>query len=267
MRLGRILSAIMLVFVISVSGCAGQQKVENGGGSTANKQLLVSAAISLKDALTEIKQEFESGHPGVKVNYNFGASGTLQLQIEQGAPVDVFASAGASQMDSLQKKGIVLSDTRRDFAGNTAVLVAPKSASLPVSSFSDLTKAEVKRIAIGNPATVPAGDYAKEILENMGVWEGIKSKLVMGENVRQVLTYVEQGNVDAGIVYSTDASTSHDVTVAATAPEGSSKPIVYPIAVVGASKQPKEAKEFVEFVSGPKGQAALAKYGFLVGKK
>ncbi len=269
----RAMLATLIVSVLLTSACASlstsQAKPGPGGGKqnsgngAETKQILVSAAISLKDALNEAKQEFEKENPGVAVTYNLGASGTLQLQIEQGANVDVFASAAETQMDALESKGLILPGTRRDFVANTAVLVVPKNGNSSVSNFSDLTKPEVKRIAIGNPGSVPAGDYAKQILTKLGMWASLQNKFVLAENVRQVLVYVEQGEVDAGIVYRTDAATSDKVKVVATAPESASRPIVYPIGVISRTKQPKEAKAFVDFITGPKGQAILAKYGFL----
>jgi molybdate transport system substrate-binding protein len=250
----------MIVVILMLSSCTGQ-----GSGAKAPKQtqLLVSAAISLKEAFEDIKADFEGDNRNVGVVYNLAASGALQLQIEQGAAVDVFASAGEAQMNVLEQKGLLMVSSRQPFAGNTAVLVVPKEGEQSINSFSDLTKPEIKRIAIGNPVSVPAGEYAKQILEGVGVWKDIQDKIVLSENVRQVLTYVEQRNVEAGIVYSTDAASSEKVRVVAKAPEGSSKPIVYPIAVIASTKSPKEAKAFVDFITGPKGQAILAKHGFL----
>ena len=226
-------------------------------------EILVSAAASLTDAFQEIKTGFESDSPGISVIYNFGSSGTLQLQIEQGAPSDVFASAGKAQMDALDQEGLLLTGSRRNFAGNTAVLIVPATGTVEVTGFADLVKPQVKNLAIGNPDSVPAGAYARQVLESAGLWEGVQGKTVLGANVRQVLTYVEQGNAEAGLVYSTDAITSDKVKVIAKAPAGSSDPIVYPIAAVARSKYPKEARAFVDFVAGPKGRAVLARYGFL----
>ena len=253
-------AAIALVLALLLGACSGKQ---NAGAAVESRELLVSAAISLADVLRELKGEYEARYPGVTVTYNFGASGTLQAQIEQGAPVDVFASAGEAQVNALEQKGLLLSGSRRVFAGNAAVLVVPRNARTPIAGFSDLTRPEVTWISIGNPASVPAGAYAKQILENLGVWARIQGKIVIAENVRQVLTYVEQGNADAGIVYATDAASSGGVTVVAKAPEGSSEPIAYPVAGIAGTRYPEDARAFVEMLAGPEGRTILARYSFL----
>jgi molybdate transport system substrate-binding protein len=224
--------------------------------------IIVSAAVSLSDALAEIKTAFEAENPGATISYNLGASGDLQLQIDQGAPVDVFLSAGKKQMDEIDGRGLVLAGTRTNIAGNALVLIVPTNSTLGITSVNDITKAEVKKVAIGNTATVPAGQYAQQSLKKLGLWDSIQSKLIPGDNVRAVLTYVQTGNVDAGFVYSTDAMTSKDVTVVATVPDDSHDPIIYPGAVINTTKQPDLAKAFLSYVAGPKGQAILAKYGF-----
>lgn len=250
----------ILAFAMVLTACFAPGASPSEASKT---EILVSAASSLTDAFQEIKTEFEKDNPGIMVAYNFGSSGTLQLQIEQGAPPDVFASAGAAQTDALDQMGLLLAGSRRNFAGNTAVLIVPKTGAVAISGFADLVKPEVKNLAIGNPDSVPAGTYARQVLESAGLWAGVQGKTVIAANVRQVLTYVEQGNAEAGIVYSTDALTSDKVKVIATAPVGSSYPIVYPIAAIARSRYPQEARAFVDFVAGPKGQAVLARYGFL----
>lgn len=256
----RIQLVVLFILPLVISGCSGK---EISGTTPKPRQLLVSAAISLKDAFDEIEMEFEGENRDVGVAYNFAASGALQIQIEQGAGVDVFASAGETQMDALERKGLIMPGTRRPFAENAAVLVVPRDNGPAIDSFADLVKPEVKRVAIGNPTSVPAGDYARQVLESVGIWNDVQRKIVYAENVRQVLTYVEQGNVDAGIVYRTDSASSKKVKVVATAPEGSLRPIAYPIAVIANSRSPSEARKFVDFVAGPEGQAILAEFGFL----
>ena len=225
-------------------------------------ELTVSAAISLKDALDEVKQIYTSENPGVSITVNYGASGTLQLQIEQGAPVDVFLSAAPKQMDALATKGLLLEGTRNDLLRNEIVLVVPKDSTLGISSFQDLTRSNVKQVALGEPATVPAGQYAKEVLTKLGIYDTVNSKAVLAKDVRQVLTYVETGNVDAGIVYSTDALSSSKVKVVAQAPASSHAPVVYPVAVIKGSKNPAAAKEFADFLSSPAARSVFEKYGF-----
>ena len=231
-------------------------------GAPAQTELTVSAAISLKDALDEAKQIYTKEHADVAIAINYGASGTLQLQIEQGAPVDVFLSAAPKQMDALETKGLLLAGTRRDLLQNEVVLVVPKDSKLGLRSFQDLTRADVKQVALGEPTTVPAGQYAKETLTSLGIYDAVNAKAVLAKDVRQVLTYVETGNVDAGIVYATDAASSSKVTVVATAPPKSHAPVIYPGAVIKASKNPEAAKAFLDFLAGPRGAAVFQKYGF-----
>lgn len=224
--------------------------------------LTISAAISMKDALDEATQMYMAEHPGVSIAANYGASGTLQLQIEQGAPVDVFLSAAPKQMDALEKEGLVLEGTRRDLLRNEVVLIVPKNGSARISSFQDLTRAEVKQVALGEPTTVPAGQYAKEVLTYLGIYDAVASKAILAKDVRQVLTYVATGNVDAGIVYSTDALTSSKVRVVAQAQEKSHAPVIYPVAVIKSSKDPAAARQLVDFLAGPRARAIFQKYGF-----
>jgi molybdate transport system substrate-binding protein len=236
------------------------------GGSpspqAAKADLTVSAAISLKDALDEAKQIYAAENPNVAIAANYGASGTLQLQIEQGAPVDVFLSAAPKQMDALDAKGLLLAGTRKNLLRNEVVLIVPKDSSAGISSFQDLTRADVKQIALGEPVTVPAGQYAKEVLTSLGIYDAVNSKAILAKDVRQVLTYVETGNVDAGIVYATDAMSSAKVKVVATAPAKSHSPVIYPAAVIKASKNPAAARAFLDFLAGPRGRAVFQKYGF-----
>lgn len=226
-------------------------------------EITVSAAASLTNAFKDIGKAFETTHKGSKVYFNFAASGDLLRQIEGGAPVDVFASAAPREMDQLESKGMVMPASRNNFAENSLVLIRPASSSIRIASFDDLKKDDVKRISIGNPASVPAGMYAEQVLRFQKVWDAIKGKLVFGESVRQVLDYVARGEVDAGVVFSTDAKVrAKDVVVVAQAPEGSHTPIVYPIAVVKGAKNQELAKAFVRFVVSAEGQKTLRAYGF-----
>jgi molybdate transport system substrate-binding protein len=229
----------------------------------ASNEIIVAAAISLKDAFGEIGHIYES-RTGTKVVFNFGASGILQKQIEGGAPVDVFASAGEKQMNELETKGLIIQETRHDFARNVLVLVVPNDSHLNISSFNDLDNPNLKRLAIGNPKTVPAGQYTQQLLTNMKLWEKLQSQLILADNVRQVLDYVIRGEVEAGIVYPSDVlSTQGKVTVVARVPEGLHDPILYPIAVIKDSHENQSARGFVELVISPEGQSILKKYGFL----
>ena len=223
--------------------------------------LTVSAAISLTNAMQEIKTIYQNGNPNVNITYNFASSGALQQQIEQGAPVDVFFSAAAKQMDALQQKNLLVPNTRRNLLTNRLVLITPRNAPA-LTSFRNLTGDQVQRIAIGEPRSVPVGQYAQELLTNLKLFDSLKSKLVYGNNVRQVLTYVETGNVDAGIVYTTDAKESNSVRVGATAPSNLHSPIVYPVAALKDSKNVAAAKNFVQFLSSSQARAVFQNYGF-----
>lgn len=226
-------------------------------------EVLVSGAISLKESLQEIGAVFERRHPGVKVLFNFGASGVLQQQIERGARVDVFVSAASAQMDDLQARGLIVATTRGTLAENSLVLIRPAHPGLDLASFDDLTKPEVKRIALGNPRTVPAGVYAQELLTALRLWDRLQPKLILTENVRQALVYVIRGEVEAAVVYATDArSAGGDVRVVATAPEGTHRPVTYPIAVVKGSKQDALANAFVDLALSDEGRRILETHGF-----
>jgi molybdate transport system substrate-binding protein len=226
-------------------------------------EITVSAAISLKNAFEEIGKIFKEKHPGAKINFSFGASGDLARQIEGGAPVDVFASAAQKDMDEIAQKGFITSGTRMNFAGNNIVLVKSGMSRIQMESFEDLQKAEVKKIVIGNPKSVPAGRYAEEVLKCLNLWEGVKEKLVFAEHVRQVLDYVARNEVDAAMVYSTDAMIRpKEVRVVMKAPDKSHQPIVYPIAIVKGSKNQSLAKEFIALVLSAEGKNLLNKYGF-----
>ncbi|MGA8014028.1 MAG: molybdate ABC transporter substrate-binding protein [Candidatus Acidiferrales bacterium] len=257
-RMSRSPVAIALGLVLFAGGGLGGSP----SPQAAKADLTVSAAISLKDALDEAKQIYAAENPNVAIAANYGASGTLQLQIEQGAPVDVFLSAAPKQMDALDAKGLLLAGTRKNLLRNEVVLIVPKDDSAGISSFQDLTRADVKQIALGEPVTVPAGQYAKEVLTSLAIYDAVNSKAILAKDVRQVLTYVETGNVDAGIVYATDAMSSAKVKVVASAPAKSHSPVIYPAAVIKASKNPAAARAFLDFLAGPCGRAVFQKYGF-----
>jgi molybdate transport system substrate-binding protein len=259
---GKFVRRIALRIACLLAACLTVSQFASTGSLQAQqKDLTVSAAVSLKDALDEIGPLF-TAQQGVALHFNLGASGTLQQQIVQGAPVDVYISASPDQMDALAKQDMLLAGTRQDLLRNSIVLIIPASGSSPVKDFKDLTNAQVKFIAIGEPQTVPAGKYAQEALTHFGLYDSLKPKFVFGKDVRGVLTYVASGNADAGIVYSTDAKTSPQVQVVATAPEDSHSPVIYPVAVIKGSKSADAAKAFVEFLLSAKAQAVFQKYGF-----
>jgi len=224
--------------------------------------LLIAAAASLQNALKEIEPLFESANRGITANYNFAASGPLQQQIEQGAPADVFISAAARQMNALQEKNLILTDTRRNLLTNSLVLVVPSRSTLGLTGFRQLTNSNVKKISVGEPRSVPAGQYAEEVFKNLGILDQLKPKFVYGNSVRNVLGTVESANADAGVVYATDSKISTLVKQVATAPGNLHSPIVYPVAVIKASRNPQAARTYAQFLTSQTAQAVFKKYGF-----
>ena len=227
------------------------------------QEVTLSVAISLKEVTEDLGRTFMASHSGMTLRYNFGASGDLQKQIEAGAPVDVFLSAAQRQMDDLEKQKLIVASTRRAFARNVLVVVKPADSSVDLSKVNDLLESRVVHIAIGNPKTVPAGQYAEESLRALGLWDRVQPKLVFAENVRQVLDYVARGEVEVGFVYATDAATrAQGVKEAFRAPDDSYRPVVYPGAVMAASKQPALAQAFLDLLASPQGRAVLSRFGF-----
>lgn len=248
---------VLLLVGLALSGCARSTPPEPPGA----RRLTVSAAISLEPALDEIQSLFQEQHPELTVRYNFAGSGPLEQQIEQGAPVDVFLSAAAREIDVLEAKGLIERGSRHDLVTNEIVLAVPVG-SKRIRDFADLTRPEVKRIAMAEPESVPAGMYAREILDHLGILERVRSKLVFAANVRQALAYIETGNADVALVYETEARLSTRVRIAAVAPPGSHAPIVYPVAIIGNSRHAATSKEFVELLSTPAALKVFEKYGF-----
>lgn len=257
----------LFVLFFLLVGCGGtgmeldeETNQEPVQSEAAPAELIISAAASLTDVLEEIKEKYAKEKPNVTLTFNMGPSGQLQQQIEQGAPADIFISAAERQMNELEEKGLIIKETRADILKNELVLIAPTNSTL--SSFEDLKLAEIKHIGIGNPESVPAGQYAKQVLENMNLWEELLPKLVEGQNVRTVLSFVETGNAEAGFVYSSDTVISDKVKIVELAPEDSAPPILYPAAVVRDSKQGNAATAFVEFLQTEGAIELFTKYGF-----
>ena len=239
-----------------------EQKPSDTKQNVDTTELILSAAASMQDVLKEIAQLYTTKHPQVKLTFNFGSSGSLQRQIEQGAPVDIFISAAPQQMNDLADKELLLNQTRQDLVKNQMVLVTPKD-NRAIDNFDDLAEKAIEQVALGEPNSVPAGKYAKEILTNLNLIEGIESKTVYGKDVRQVLNYVATGNIEAGIVYRTDITNTNKVKVVATAPEEIHSPAIYPIAVVKDSNHPEAAKQMLNFLFTPEAQAVFKRHGFL----
>jgi len=224
-------------------------------------ELTISAAASLGDAFRDIGRAFESAHPDTKVQLNFAASGALLQQIAKGAPVDVFASADEETMDRAEQQKLIRHGSRVDFAANALVVVVPRDAASSPKTLADLAATSIRRIAIGLPASVPAGRYARFALDKAKLWPAIEAKVIGAQSVRQGLDYVARGEVDAGFVYATDAALEVDkVRVAFVVP--TDPPVRYPIAIVEGSGNLAAARGFVAFVASLAGQDTMARYGF-----
>ena len=258
MKRKQFLSLGLTLLVTLVTACNASTSSQQGASQVT---LTVSVASSVQDVMKVIQPLFQKENPKIDIIYNFGSSGSLQQQIEQGAPVDVFISAAPKQMNALQQQELLLTETRKNLLENSVVLVTPKDETETVT-FETLVTTNLDKVALGDPSSVPAGQYGKEVLTSLKAYDKLTPKLVFGKDVRQVLFYVETGNVDAGIVYRTDAKISDKVKVVAKAPQGSHSPIVYPIAVIKDSKHPDEAKEFVDFLLSEKAAQVFEEYGF-----
>ncbi|MFM7887866.1 MAG: molybdate ABC transporter substrate-binding protein [Pseudanabaena sp.] len=265
-----ITSLSLIVITCVIAGCSFlssrvEQTVVNQSTvlpvKQENVQLTVSAAVSLKDTLGEITTLYSKAKSNVAIRNNFGSSGDLQQQIINGAPVDVFISAATKQMDELQKKDLIFAETRRDLLSNRLVLIVPADKG-EASDLKDLIKANIKRIAIGDPRSVPVGQYAEQALTKLELLPDVQSKFVLGNNVRQVLRFVESGNAQAGIVYATDAKTSTKVKVVQVIEAKLHKPIVYPIAIIKNSSNQSSAKGYLDFLSSEPAKIIFEKYGF-----
>jgi molybdate transport system substrate-binding protein len=224
-------------------------------------ELTVSAAASLTQAFQDIALQFEKQYPDTKVRLNFGASGSLLQQIANGAPVDVFASADTDTMTKAVAKGVVVAADVKVFTFNKLVVIVPMQSKTNLQQLADLKKPDFKRIAMGTPASVPAGHYAQGSLEKAGLWIDLKDKLINTTNVRQALDYVARDEVDAGFVYASDAQLMQD-KVKVAFQVTTTTPIQYPIAKVIGSTQPEAANTFIAFVQSTSAQAILKKYGF-----
>ncbi len=252
------LAAVVLMFA---GGCSS---TDEQGEQNKNIKLTISAAASLNDALQEIKHNFEQTNENITILYNFGGSGTLQKQIEQGAPADLFLSASADKFSKLDEKGLIDGKHKGIMVSNRLVLIKPKNASLEIRSLDDLAQEEVSHLAIGIPESVPAGNYAKETLEHAGLWNRLEEKLVLGKDVRQVLSYVETGNVEAGFVYESDASISGKVEKVLTVEEEYHSNIEYPAGVLKDTEHPEQAIQFFEYLLSDEAAEIFKKYGFTV---
>jgi molybdate transport system substrate-binding protein len=246
-------AALRAAFVALLTGCAAL--------AAPAAELTVSAAASLGNAFQALAPGFEAANPGSRLRFNFGASGALLVQIAKGAPVDVFASADQETMDQAAAQQLIVPASRANIAGNRLALIVPLGGKAPKAVADLAAPGAYARVAIGQPAAVPAGRYARDALQAAGLWAAIEPKVIGAQSVRQALDYVARGEVDAGFVYATDAALMPDkVSVALTVP--TTQPILYPAAVVAGSPNAALGQRFVAYLNGAPAQAVLARFGF-----
>lgn len=251
----------LFAFIIALFAAACSQSAYDAALTPVRVEVTVLAAASLKEAFLDIGRIAESEDTTIKIVFSFGASNTLARQVEQGAPVDVFASAASNVMDSLDSKGLIIRESRRTFASNSLVVVGGLK-STPITSLNDLSDGRFKRLTVAAPG-VPARTYGEEALRKAGVWDQLIGRFVYGDNVRQVVEYVAGGDADAGVVYQTDATQFKDrVRVIFSVPSNLHRPIVYPIAIVKNGRNRPGAEAFLRVLASAKGQEILKRYGF-----
>jgi molybdate transport system substrate-binding protein len=265
-----ILALLTLVITTVFYGCSSAPAATPTPAAAAKPaatvELNISAAASLTDAMNKIAQSYKKTAPNVKLTFNFGASGTLQTQIEQGAATDVFISAATKQMEALVTKGLVATETKMNLLVNKVVLIVPAASNKGISDFKDCLTSKVAVIAIGDPASVPVGQYAKEIFTHLNGWDAVSKKANLGTDVKQVLSWVESGNADCGVVYATDAALSSKVKTVAEAPSGSTTPVIYPAAVLKASTKKDTASAFLKYLQSEEAGKIFSSYGFSLSK-
>jgi molybdate transport system substrate-binding protein len=265
-----IVAVIALLAVVCVSSVVSAGLFDFMSGNSADtsldgQEVNLAAAASLKNVFDEkLIPMFEEKYPGVKVTPTYASSGDLQSQIENGLEADVFMSASNKQMNALINESLIDNDTNVKFLENKVVLIVPKDSTSNISSFEDLKNVDGV-IAIGDPESVPAGQYGKEVLTNLGIWDAIESKLSLGTDVTAVLNQVAQGSADCGIVYSTDAKSNDDVKVVCEAPDDALKtPVIYPVAQLSNSTHPDAAKAFMDFLQTQEAKDIFVEYGFAI---
>ncbi len=261
-----LLFLLLPVMILTLSGCGNlPDSTPQEGGREEHIELTVSAAASMTDLLNEVRELYHQSHPEVRVIFNFASSGVLKNQIEQGAPVDVFISAGQREMQDLAGAGLVQEDEISTIARNRLVLITPGTSSgNEIKNLNDLFSPHVHKVAIGDPLTVPAGYYSKQALEQENLYESLRDKLVYAKDVRQVLTYVESGNVDAGFVYQSDFIASGRVNSVLTIEDSMHDPILYPGAVILSSPHPEQSRAFLQFFENERVKELIKQYGFSV---
>ncbi len=272
---------LVLCMVFSLAGCNSSNPNTQNNEEAKNEKpeeiqkpeepakpdttILLAAAASLKNCMDdELIPLFTSQNPNIKVNATYDSSGKLQSQIEEGAEVDVFFSAAMKQMNALNEKGLIAENSIVELLENKIVLIVPKGSDKGISKFEDIVNAGT--IAVGDPESVPAGQYAKEAFDNLGLWDQVSAKASLGTNVTEVLNWVAEGSAEAGVVYATDAASNEGVSVVAEAPEGSVSKVIYPVGIVKATEKSDAAKAFTEFLQSDEALKIFEKYGFTANK-
>jgi molybdate transport system substrate-binding protein len=230
---------------------------------TRAAEIVLFAAASLSDCLQAIAVDYKR-QSGNTLVFNFAASGVLARQIEEGAPADIFFSADEARMDWLEKKGLIVNETRQSRLSNRLVIVCPTDSHVSITNISGLISPSITRLALGNPKTVPVGSYAQAYLTKQALWTLLESKVVPCESARAVLAAVESGNVDAGIVYKTDAALSRKVRLVFEVPAQESPRITYPVALLRDAKRGQAARTFLAHLAGPDAAAVFTRHGFMV---
>ncbi len=260
MKLKKIMGLLSLSLCLALGLVACNSGSNDASSSLEQIELNISAAASLKEVMAKIEKEYKKVNDNITLVVNYGSSGSLQSQIEEGAPCDVFISAGQKQMKALDEKGILLEGTYKDLLENELVLIAPENGD--ITSIDDLTTDKVRHIAVGEPESVPAGKYADEVLVNLGLKDKISDKLVFAKDVKEVLAWTQSENAEVGFVYYSDAINSDKIKIVETTPSTSHTAIIYPIAVIKDSKKKEEAKAFEEFLLSEDGQIILKEFGY-----
>ncbi|MBC7085410.1 MAG: molybdate ABC transporter substrate-binding protein [Methanomethylovorans sp.] len=255
---------VILIALAAIFMGSNDEKQQTKQQTAQKTAITVSASAVMTEAFTDIEKEFEADNSGIDLIMNFGNAGSLRMQIEGGAPIDVFAPADVIHMDMLASKGLVYNDSRKEFAESTLVMIVPKGNVLNLTSIEDLSKPEVKKIALSDTEASTVGRYTKQSLMEEGLWNSVQNKLLTGDTVKNSLVYVERGEADAGFVFMTDVSSAQPDTIEVASSVPVSTPIVYPIAVVSSTQHKEESKLFIDFVTGEKGRSILEQYGFII---
>ena len=264
MKKGKKIILILGLLVFILSGCTNS-KSNNKKENDITITITIAAAASLKNCMDDkIIPMFEEKHPNIKVQATYDGSGKLQTQIEEGADIDVFISAAMKQMNNLDEEGLIDSESIVELLENKVVLIVPKQSNIEIKSFQDILKSD--KIAIGDPKSVPAGQYAKELFENLNIWDEVLEKASLGTNVTEVLNWVSEGSADVGVVYSTDAASNDKVKVVLEAKEGTVSKVIYPVGIIKNSSNKEASKSFIDFLQSDEIINIFESYGFSANK-